>query len=124
MKNIMIAAAMLILLASCSDKHMSKNSDGSFTVNTTELCREITGYNGPVPVLVTIKNDVIQDVEILKNDETPSYFEDVKQSMLPKFRGLAIDKAATVDAVSGATFSSKALRKNVETAVSYYLENK
>ena len=64
----------------------------------------------------------IQDVKILENKETPGYLEEVEREMLPKFRGIGLDKISGVDAVSGATFTSRALRKNVEAAAKYYQE--
>lgn len=110
--------------ASCSDPNMHKNSDGSFTIVTTELCKDIRGYNGRVPAEVTIKDGVIQDVKILENKETPSYLERVEREMLPKFRGINLSEISSVDAVSGATFTSRALRKNLEAAAKYYEERK
>ena len=114
----------MIFAASCSDKNMTKNPDGSFTVNTVELGKEIGGYNGAVPISTTIKDDVIQDVTFLPNQETPDYLERVERGMLPKFKGLPIDRINTIDGVSGATFTSKALRRNLEAAANYYKENK
>ena len=40
--------------------------------------------------------------------------------MLPKFNGTNINQINTIDAVSGATYTSKALSKNVQVAVDYY----
>ena len=123
-KTIIIFAVALMSAASCSDPNMHKNSDGSFTIVTTELCNDIRGYNGRVPAEVTIKDGVIQDVKILENKETPSYLERVEREMLPKFRGINLSEIPSVDAVSGATFTSRALSKNVETAAKYYEERK
>ena len=117
-----VAVAFLMFAASCGDANMTKNSDGSFTVVTTELCKDVRGYNGNVPAEVTIKDGVIQDVKILENKETPGYLEEVEREMLPKFRGIGLGEIPSVDAVSGATFTSRALRKNVEAAAKYYQE--
>ena len=51
-------------------------------------------------------------------------FEQVDSKMLPKFAGKRISKVGTVDGVSGATFSSRAVRLNVEAAVKYYKAHK
>ena len=123
-KTIIIFAVALMTAASCSDPNMHKNSDGSFTIVTTELCKDIRGYNGRVPAEVTIKDGVIQDVKILENKETPSYLERVEREMLPKFRGINLSEIPSIDAVSGATFTSRALSKNVEAAAEYYEERK
>ncbi len=123
-KTIIIFAVALMTVASCSDPNMHKNSDGSYTIVTTELCKDIRGYNGRVPAEVTIKDGVIQDVKILENEETPSYLERVEREMLPKFRGINLSEIPSVDAVSGATFTSRALSKNLEAAAEYYEERK
>ena len=123
-KTIIIFAVALMTAASCSDPNMHKNSDGSFTIVTTELCKDIRGYNGRVPAEVTIKDGVIQDVKILDNKETPSYLERVEREMLPKFRGINLSEIPSIDAVSGATFTSRALSKNLEAAAKYYENNK
>ncbi len=121
---IIFAVAILMSAASCSDPNMHKNSNGSYTIVTTELCKDIRGYNGRVPAEVTIKDGVIQDVKILENKETPSYLEKVEIEMLPKFRGINLSEIPSIDAVSGATFTSRALSKNVEAAAEYYEERK
>jgi electron transport complex protein RnfG len=123
-KTIIIFAVALMSAASCSDPNMHKNSDGSFTIVTTELCKDIRGYNGRVPAEVTIKDGVIQDVKILENKETPSYLEKVEREVLPKFRGINLSEIPSIEAVSGATFTSRALRKNLEAAAEYYEERK
>ena len=44
--------------------------------------------------------------------------------MLPKFSGKSFSKVGSVDGVTGATFSSKAVKANIEAAVKYYKEHK
>lgn len=124
MKTKFILLASIALVASCSDPNMHKNDDGSYTVNTTEICPDIRGYNRRVPAAVTFKGDQIINVEILENKETPEYLEMVERQMLPKFKGIAISELNSIDGVSGATFSSRALKRNVETAAKYYQEKK
>ena len=119
--------AALLLLAvtcSCSDRNMTANPDGSCTINTVKLGEKIKGYAGPVPVSITIKDTVIQSVAMLGNIETPEYLTDIENRMLPKYKGLSINSIREVDAVSGATFSSRAIMRNVEVAVGYYREHK
>jgi len=116
--------ASFALMFSCTDKNMSRNADGSYTVNTIELGKKIKGYAGPIPLNITIKDSVIQGVVLLSNIETPEYMIDVENRMIPKYKGLSISKIADVDAVSGATFSSRAIIRNVDLAVKYYFENR
>ena len=94
-----------------------------YTINTETICNA-RGYHGNTPVKVTIKKDVIVNVEALPNRETPRFFERVQQNMLPKFRDVKIKDYATVDCVSGATISSKCVRENMKAAYEYYTEHK
>ncbi|MBR4265259.1 MAG: FMN-binding protein [Bacteroidales bacterium] len=73
---------------------------------------------------VTFKDDVIKNVEILENHETPDYLDCVEKEMLPKFIDLPIDEVDKIDGFSGATFTSKALRNNIKVAADYYKKNK
>lgn len=111
---------MSIAITACTDKNMTKNDDGSYTVNTTELGNDIKGYAGLVPVAVTIKDSLILSVEILDNIETPEYLLDVEERLLPQYTHRPIETISEVDAVSGATYSSRAVIKNVSRAVEYY----
>lgn len=58
------------------------------------------------------------------NSETPDFFQKVRDRMLPKFIKLKFADYASVDAVSGATFSSKAVTENMKAAYEYYMNNK
>lgn len=106
------------------DNVMRKQSDGTYVVNTTTLAANVSGFKGATPVEVYIKNDKVVKVVAMKNRETPRYFEQVDSKMLPKFAGKRISKVGTVDGVSGATFSSRAVKLNVEAAVKYYKAHK
>ena len=50
----------------------------------------------------------------------------VKQGLLNKWKGMKASKAATVqvDGVTGATFSSKAVKENVKRGIAYYQKHK
>lgn len=63
-------------------------------------------------------------VVALPNQETPNYFAKVKGLLLPKFADKSTSKPIQVDGITGATFSSKAVKENVSAAVRYYKANK
>ena len=90
-------------------------AEGVTIVNTTPLAPEVIGYAGPTPVVIRLEGDVIAAITPLDNDETPSFFESVTTTLLPRWEGLsAADGAALpVDAVSGSTYSSLAVTENV-----------
>ena len=107
------------------EKVMTKEGD-TYIVNTTTLGKDVIGYMDTTPVKVYIKKNKVEKVEFLKNQETPKYFNQVKKSLLNKWDGLKVKDAAAmkVDGVTGATFSSQAIIKNVQLALDYYQQHK
>lgn len=117
--------ASLLLASACSDANMQKDEQGNYVVNTTDLGKEVKGFAGQTPLAVTIdKNGTIVNVEALPNSETPEYFRSVEGKMLQEFVGKNAQSLASVDGVSGATFSSRAVKNNVQLAVDYYQQHK
>lgn len=119
--------ATLVLYTSCNAKDFNdgvmEKKGKVYTITTTEICNA-RGFHGPTPLKVVIKKNKIVNVEALPNRDTPRFFDRVKNEMLPKFRGVDFKDYATVDVVSGATISSKAVRENVKAAYDYYTANK
>ena len=95
-------------------------ADGSMVVNTSGLGADITGYAGKVPLKITIANGVVTHIEALPNDETPDFFNHAA-SLFNQWKGKTVDEAAgmKVDAVSGATFSSRAIIGNMQRGLTY-----
>lgn len=108
-----ILTALAVLACACGSKEINK------TVTTEVLGKGISGFAGPTPVSVTIEKNVITSVEALPNYETFEYFVLVKDELLPKYVGLTVEEALSteLDAVSGATYSSNAIKKNVRLAI-------
>lgn len=85
-------------------------------INTTATGGDITGYAGTVPVEIYVTAGRIDSVRALPNHETPRFFARLTDGgFMHSWDGLSLDVAATmsVDAVSGATFSSRAVEANV-----------
>lgn len=89
-------------------------ADGTVVVNTQPLASDVVGYAGTVPLEITVKNGVVADVKALENAETPNFFEHASV-LLDQWKGKRVDEAMAmqVDAVSGATLSSRAIIENV-----------
>ena len=124
----MALLALAVTLQSAApqeEKVMTKEGD-TYIVNTTTLGKDVIGYMDTTPVKVYIKKNKVEKVEFLKNQETPKYFNQVKKSLLNKWDGLKVKDAAAmkVDGVTGATFSSQAIIKNVQLALDYYQQHK
>lgn len=94
--------------------------EGVTLVNTTELCRDVIGFEGPTPLEIRIEGGIVTAITPLANDETPSFFESVETALLPQWVGLSAADAASlqVDAVSGSTYSSLAVTENVRRGLS------
>lgn len=105
---------------------MTRESDGTYIVNTTTLAKDVRGYRGNTPLKIYIKKDKVVKVEALPNKETPSFFAKVRAQLLSKWDGMKTKKASTakVDGATGATYSSKAVKENVKRGVNYYMNNK
>ena len=127
MKKILLA---MLLMASFTavqaDDVMRKEKDGTYVVNTTTLASDVDGYIGPTPVEVYIKKNKVVKVVMLKSQETPKYNARVKKEMLPLYEGQKISKKSTVevDGVTGATFTSDAVKENVKRGLEYYWKHK
>lgn len=120
-----VLLAVAFVTASAQDV-MRKEKDGTYVVNTTTLAADVEGYNGPTPVEVYIKKNKIVKVVPLKSQEGPKYVAKVKKDMLPKYEQMNVKKGTVqdVDAVTGATFTSKAVQENIRRAVAYYKNHK
>lgn len=128
MNNLLYTLLLLLISSSAmaqdqKQEEVMTKSKGTYVVNTKSIC-DARGFKGPTPVKVTIKKNKIEKVEHLQNMETPKFFGRVVELLLPKFSGISIDDHEQVDAVSGATISSNAVKANVKAAVEYYKKNK
>ena len=94
--------------------------DGAFVVNTKPLAKDVQGYGGPVPLKIHIKDGRVAAVEAEPNAESPDFFNRAKE-LLNHWQGKSVDEALAekVDAVSGATFSSKAIIANMQRGLAY-----
>lgn len=124
-KTLLLASVAFLLSAMPGDQAITREGN-NVVVNTTSLTKTVKGYNGTTPLKIYISNNKIEKIEALPNQETPKYFAKVKKQMLDKWNGLTVNKAikAKVDGVTGATYSSDAVKKNVVQGLQYYKKNK
>lgn len=94
--------------------------DGAFVVSTKPLAKDVQGYGGPVPLKIHIKDGRVVAVEAEPNAESPDFFNRAKE-LLNHWQGKSVDEALAeeVDAVSGATFSSRAIIANMQRGLAY-----
>jgi len=126
MKKILIAMLLMCGLTAQADDVMKKEKDGTYIVNTTTLAQDVEGYNGTTPVEVYIKKNKIVKVVLLKSQETPKYNARIKKQLLPQYEGMKVvkSKSPEVDGLTGATFTSDAVKENVRRGVDYYWKHK
>jgi electron transport complex protein RnfG len=123
--TLFLFAITLMSASKDSDGVMTKEN-GMYVVNTTTLGKKVTGYVAATPLKIYIQNDKIVRIEALKNQETPKHNAMVKRKMLNKWDGMKVKDAVkqNVDGVTGATFTSDAMKKNVQLGLEYYQQHK
>ena len=123
----MLLAAIAALLVSiglvssaCGSRASRKAQPDTLVVNTTELCKEVIGYDGPTPLKITVVDGVVTAVEALPNTETPRFLDHVLRSgLLNAVVGKKVSEAAEMplDAVTGATYTSRAMIENLRAGL-------
>lgn len=128
MKRLMMTASCcslmvvaLTLMSWKADDTMTKEN-GMTVINTTTLGKDVQGFLGATPLKIYIQKNKVVKIEAMKNQETPKYFLKVKKHLLDKWNGVKVKdaKKMKVDAVTGATYSSKAVIENVQLGLDYY----
>ncbi|MBR1405337.1 MAG: FMN-binding protein [Bacteroidales bacterium] len=128
MKNFFLGTAVAVTLlsiclvgSSCGTRSKSaKAPHDTLVVNTTEIGKDIQGYKGTTPLEITLVDGIVTEIKALPNEETPGFFQRVIDSgLLNAAVGKSAHEAATqsYDAVTGATFSSKAVIDNIRAGL-------
>ena len=121
-KTIIIAAIMLLVADTASldartkKKTTSKKASTTQVIYTGDIANKVIGYNGTTPLNIKVKNGVIEDIEVLPNQESPSYLKRAKDKVLPQYIGKTVAEAESLkpDIATGATYTSQALIKNIQ----------
>ena len=121
-KRIIIAAIMLLVAGTVSLDARTKKSTKKAKANTTQviytsdIASKVIGYNGTTPLNITVKNGVIENIEVLQNQESPGYLKRAKDKVLPQYIGKTVAEAKKLkpDIATGATYTSEALIKNIQ----------
>ena len=121
-KTIIIAAIMLLVASSVSldartrKKATTKKASATQVIYTGDIANKVIGYNGTTPLNITVKNGVIESIEVLPNQESPAYLKRAKEKVLPQYIGKTVAEAKKLkpDIATGATYTSDALIKNIQ----------
>lgn len=104
--SILLVVLLAATLVACGGSDEAGLTDGTYT-------GEGQGMN-PLKVSVTVKDGKISNVEVTEHDETPGFYEPAVEQI----PGAIVDKNSTeVDAVSGATVTSNAIKDAVNNAL-------
>lgn len=79
-----------------------------------------SGYKGTTTVSATVENGYISDVEVLSTDDDRAFFSRAESSVIAS---ILSQQSTQVDAVSGATFSSRGILEAVANALGWEYEN-
>ena len=121
-KTIIIAAIMLLVAGTASldartkKKVTTKKASTSQVIYTGDIANKVIGYNGTTPLNITVKNGVIENIEVLQNQESPGYLKRAKDKVLPQYIGKTVAEAKKLkpDIATGATYTSEAIIKNIQ----------
>ena len=121
-KTIIFAAIMLLVAGTVSldartkKKATTKKATTSQVIYTGDIASKVIGYNGTTPLNITVKNGVIESIEVLQNEESPAYLKRAKDKVLPQYIGKTVAEAKKLkpDIATGATYTSEAIIKNIQ----------
>ncbi|MEE4197456.1 MAG: FMN-binding protein [Bacteroidales bacterium] len=97
---------------------------GKDTIGRGILVPGNSGYGGRVPLFIGMQGDTITQIELLPNNETTEFMNYIKEDqLLARWEGVKINEISgmEVDAVSGATESSKAIIRGVRQGAARFL---
>ena len=106
-----VQAAVADALAQAAGTATANDAELAFTAGTYEATA--AGYNGDVTVSVTFSDTAIESIEVVASGETEHVGDVAYDIMIP---AILSANGTGVDGVSGATFSSRALRNAVNAA--------
>lgn len=103
----LVLALMLFSFAACS-------KDEPVSAETKTVTGTAEGFGGDVTVTVTVTGDDITDVKAVGDSETPG----VGSLAIDQLPAIIVEADSTeVDGVSGATFTSNAIKEAVNSAL-------
>ena len=124
MKKAIIIAAMMLLVAGTASLDArtkkkattKKAASPTQVIYTGDIANKVIGYNGTTPLNITVKNGVIENIEVLQNEESPAYLKRANEKVLPQYIGKTVAEAKKLkpDIATGATYTSEALIKNIQ----------
>ena len=112
----LLVAGTASLDARTKKKATTKKANSTQVIYTGDIASKVIGYNGTTPLNITVKNGVIESIEVLPNQESPAYLKRAKDKVLPQYIGKTVAEAKKLNAdiATGATYTSKAIIQNIQ----------
>lgn len=112
----LLVAGTASLDARTKKKASKSKASTTQVIYTGDIAKKVIGYNGPIPLNITIKSGVIENIEVLENQESPGYMKRATAKVLPQYIGKTVAEAKKLkaDIATGATYSSEAIIKNIQ----------
>ena len=123
MRRYLIIIVMMFLAAMAVGIYARQKSDEAISFNTKDIAPEVKGIGGHIEMMVELDGDgKIKEVTILDHNEAPEYTAGITgPDFLVQFKGKGVDDAFIVgediDAITGATISSKAVSETLKTCL-------
>lgn len=108
------------------EDHTFINPEGQVVLTTKNLARNVIGYGGPIPLHLIFEDEKLVRIELLENQETPSFMDwVVDEGFLHEWDNLSPDEILQheVDIITGATMTTEAIIQSVQIAAGYLLDN-
>ena len=121
-----IAGHTIVQSDIASDTVILSGTHDEFVINTRRIASDIKGYGGNTPLIITVYNGKIYRIDAQKNAETPEFFSQVENQLLQKYIGMTPEEVLQLqlDAVSGATLSSRAVMETMERGMAYAINQR
>lgn len=121
-----IAGHTIVRSDIASDTVILSGTRDEFVINTRRIASDIKGYGGNTPLRITVSNGKIYRIDAQKNAETPEFFSQVEDQLLQKYIGMTPEEVLQLqlDAVSGATLSSRAVMETMERGMVYAINQR
>lgn len=106
-----------------SDQEMTSDSQtnsGNMDLTDGIYTGSGTGFRGTTTVSVTVSQGIISDITVESYEDDEPYFENAEDTVIDEILG---QQSVTVDAVSGATFSSNGIMEAVSNALGQEYDN-
>lgn len=116
-----IAGHNLAVAGAESDSVVLSGTREAFVIDTRAIAADIKGYGGDIPLKITVSNGKVSRIEPQRNAETPEFFSEVQDRLLRQYTGMTPEEVlqSQLDAVSGATLSSRAAMETMKRGMEY-----